>query len=714
MRSEGRDWRQSIEKPRETDDSYAPNATKSLCELVPATKSQLHLCFTLPRSPSHRSLPEDWPARPAVHASTTAQSPAPLKSTAAAEAFGDDGACPTPAWLEAFVAGTDVGGTTSVPLAAEQLAQMSSQLTTHLAGCAACRARVAELRSDRSLASECREAFSIASDPPTDTRSRIDNFTILDEIGAGGQGTVFRARDARTGREVALKLLHVGRVAPSRQRKRMDREMEIVARLRHPGIVTLHEAIELPTDGLGLVMELINGIPLDHWAVEQRSKARSGTGSGATAEFRRRLFEVLRGVCDAVHYAHLHGVVHRDIKPSNVLIDANDRPHVVDFGIARTCDDDTVTLGSEIVGSPPYMAPEQARGGEDAVDLRSDLFAIGAMGYELLTGQLALPNRGRGDRLAATIEKEHNPPSPSSVLKLARPRDVDAVFATALARDPERRYQSARDLGADFSALIDGGAVLARRDSLAFHVRSIARRHRRRLIATGAVAAALLAVAGTYGATSWSARQRESALRQVNDVWLRLATEWRPSVEFSGQAASLEHRFTPETLASIADAMDAAIALETAPASETHRLRLAVVRACLISDRLLDRAEVIVDEALAAATEGDDANDRDHWLAAASLYAVRINRNVVDAAIDLHLVADDLLANPSLEAALRDDIEASLNRLEEYEDSKHARDEMGAAMKRMEDGTPGESAASVILRQRQQLKESMAKDQAGP
>ena len=202
----------------------------------------------------------------------------------------------------------------------------------------------------------------------------LGDYELLEEIGRGGQGVVFRARQKSLNRTVALKVISLGQWASKAHLKRFRLEAEAAARLEHPGIVPIHEVGE--RDGsCYFSMKFVEGGQLDE-------VARRGPLSI------RRAVELIAKVARTVHYAHEHGILHRDIKPGNILLDAKGEPHLTDFGLARLVESESsVTQTLDVLGTPSYMAPEQAVGNNAAVSSATDVYGLGAVLYQLLTGQ---------------------------------------------------------------------------------------------------------------------------------------------------------------------------------------------------------------------------------------------------------------------------------------------------------------------------------------
>ncbi len=527
----------------------------------------------------------------------------------------------------------------------------ATRIETHLSRCDRCRERLGSLRTDELLLRECREVIDIAREAAPDVgmgRQSLGHFALLEELGSGGQGVVWKALDRRVGRQVAIKVLRLGHFAPARQRRRLDREIEIVASLRHAGIVTLYESLDLPGDGKAIVMELIDGTPLDAWAAELRSRVSDAT-------HRTRVLATLALACEAMHHAHLRGVIHRDLKPSNILVDANGDPHIVDFGIATAGADAKETLTVEPIGSPPYMAPEQALRPGEGADVRGDVYSLGAIAFEALTGRRAFPERRTMAEFARAADRPEPAPKASPLLRGApRHADLDAVLATAMAHEPERRYDSALALARDLRALADGGPVLARRDSIGFHLRSLLRQHRRAAF----LAAASLAVAATgaavYLGTSWrhEARQRELVGWGNSLSSLLAGAELDfPDGSIGKQAAiRLDERRVSEAAARL----DALLARNELSDAQQVTLSVALARVCYLAGASLDRAEDAASRSLALLRHDPTATAEGIWQCGELLAAIRLRRTNGQGGIpELAALGADLTGDPRTTPELR-------------------------------------------------------------
>ena len=301
------------------------------------------------------------------------------------------------------------------------------------------------LASDASEAPTAPEVAPAAGSWETETPA-VDGYEVLGEVGRGGNGVVYRARHAGLKRLTALKLLRGGPAADPREAARLRAEAQALARIGHPNIIQIYEVGE--TAGRPYVaLEFAPG-----GSLEARLRGAPQPARAAAA-----LVETL---ARAVHAAHRAGVVHRDLKPANVLFAEDGTPKIADFGLAKRLDaDDAQTHTGDILGTPSYMAPEQARGRNATVGPAADVYALGAVLYELLTGRPPFQGETVWDTLEQVVGRE---PTPPRQLAPKAPRDLETICLKCLHKDPARRYPGADRLADDLARFLAGRPVLAR------------------------------------------------------------------------------------------------------------------------------------------------------------------------------------------------------------------------------------------------------------
>ncbi|MFO0827030.1 MAG: protein kinase [Phycisphaerales bacterium] len=373
----------------------------------------------------------------------------------------------------------------------------------------------------------------------------IGGYRILRRIGVGGMGTVYEAEQQDPRRIVALKTLQRWSASTSLLR-RFRHEAQVLGRLQHPGIAQIFEArVHDPGDGTArvpfFVMELIRGQPIAAFVRER---------SLSVAE-RLRLFV---RVCDAVSYAHQNGVIHRDLKPDNILVDEMGQPKILDFGIAKTTDSDqqVTTLQTDVgqlLGTLPYMSPEQVGGNPSLVDQRSDVYSLGVVLYEMLTGQLPCPVRDRSipDAIRAIREESH---TRLSAIDRSLRGDLETILSTALEKSVDRRYQSVPQLSQDVQRYLENEPISARPPSTFYQLSKFARRNK---VLVGGVVAVIVALAlGTIATAKFAidaaASAREASARAREERW----SSYLSRIEAA--AAALERRDVPAARRHLAEA----------------------------------------------------------------------------------------------------------------------------------------------------------------
>jgi serine/threonine-protein kinase len=343
---------------------------------------------------------------------------------------------------------------------------------------------------------------SVPSDPIDTPLPELPGYAVESVLGRGGMGVVYRARHLRLNRSVALKMLLAGPFALPAERERFRREAEAVARLRHANIVQVYDSGEL--DGRPyFTMEFVEGGTL----------ARKLAGTPLPV---RDAAELMAPLADAVAAAHAAGIIHRDLKPGNVLLTGDGVGKIADFGLARRVGDAELTLTGVALGTPSYMAPCQAAGKSTEIGTATDVYALGAILYECLTGRPPF----RGESPAATIQQVlHADPVPPAQLNHGVPRDLETICLKCLEKDPLRRYASAAALADDLRRFLRGDAIAARPAGRLVRTRKWVRRHPTQIaiLAGTALLALVLAGGGVWLAIQQADRRRalEADLKDV-------------------------------------------------------------------------------------------------------------------------------------------------------------------------------------------------------
>jgi len=362
--------------------------------------------------------------------------------------------------------------------------------------------------------------------------TQIGPYEIIDVLGRGGMGIVYRAQQQSPNRMVALKVVQDTAMSRTLAR-RIEYEAQILGRLQHEGIAQIYEAGAANLNGQAVpffAMELVDGAPLGEYATRER------------LDTDQRVALLIR-VCRAVQHAHQQGVIHRDLKPANVLVNVAGQPKVLDFGIARVTDADvrTTTLQTnmgQLVGTVAYMSPEQVSGDPAAIDTRSDVYGLGVVAFELLTNNLPHAVKGKPIAEAARIIRDEAPTRLSTFETTGR-GDLETILAKALEKDKEQRYQSAAQFAADLQRYLDNEPIIARPPSVSYRMRKFTQRHRALVAALVAIFVLLIAaVVGTSYGLMQATEQRDNAV--AANEQLREAKE---EVELQNQRLNIVNSF---------------------------------------------------------------------------------------------------------------------------------------------------------------------------
>lgn len=320
----------------------------------------------------------------------------------------------------------------------------------------------------------------------------IPGYRFERKLSEGGQGVVYQAIQESTRRKVAIKMMRGSAFTSRSDKARFDREVQVLGRLSHPNIVAIHDSGTILGNSY-IVTDYIVGRPLD-----QHIRGHDAPGSI------ENILRLLQKICTAINAAHLAGIIHRDLKPSNILIDSAGEPHILDFGLAKVPLSDSeasmMTMTGHFIGSLPWASPEQAEGAPDKIDMRTDVYSLGVILYQMLTGQF--PYEVAGNMRDVLERIIHAEPQKPRTYRREINDEVETIVLKCLSKDRERRYQSAGELARDLQNYLEGLPIAAKRDSFGYLMRKQLKRHKVGM-AVGAGFIALISVGLVVSLTLW-------------------------------------------------------------------------------------------------------------------------------------------------------------------------------------------------------------------
>ncbi len=386
-------------------------------------------------------------------------------------------------------------------------------------------------------------AGAVGGRPPP--MPEIPGYEILKLIGRGGMGLVYKAKQHSTQRSVALKLLLEGPLASDQSRRRFEREIALAAQLKHPNIIPIYDSGTC--DGrMYYAMEYVRGRSLnDHLSANKPD-----------IPTKLRLFA---DICDAVRHAHQRGIVHRDLKPSNVIVDADGKPHILDFGLAKASSllDATTSITAQIVGTPAYMSPEQASGDPDAIDIRTDIYSLGVVLYEMLTGHMPYDTSGSMGKVLDNIA--HAEPEPPRHHDKRIDAELAAIVVKALEKAKDDRYQSLDALTSDVARYLAGDPISVRPASGLYLLRKAFWKHR---LVVGVSAALILIGASILLIVRHFSAKLDQAGTQITHVSGELERNQAESdrLKREAEAERLQREESEQIRAAILNMLDPALA----------------------------------------------------------------------------------------------------------------------------------------------------------
>jgi len=364
-------------------------------------------------------------------------------------------------------------------------------------------------------------------------RISLPGYSLKRRLSGGGQGVVYEAIQESTKRRVAVKIVRGGPVANPENRKRLERGVRVLGQLHHANIVGIVDS-GVVEGCMYYVMEYVTGVALDDFIAQQRTTSfdlnASGSSGASGSRTRRskaevraerqamhRLLTVFAKICEALDAAHVKGILHRDIKPANILVDQRAEPHLLDFDLAKILDGGfmpdeeftAMTVSGEFLGSLRWASPEQVERRPAGIDLRTDVYSLGVVLYEMLTGQFPYPVVGTRREIEDNIL--HAEPKKPRSIRRAIDDELETIVLKCLSKEPARRYRSAGDLATDVRSYLNGDPISAKRDSGWYMLKKLAARHRATTLVAASVIAILLSSL-TYVFFAW--RASEDANRQ--------------------------------------------------------------------------------------------------------------------------------------------------------------------------------------------------------
>ncbi len=476
------------------------------------------------------------------------------------------------------------------------------------------------------------------------SQTKVGHYAIVSRLGEGGMGVVYEALQENPRRAVALKIIR-GAFADDHAVRMFQREAQVLGRLKHPGIAAIYESGRTEDGQYFFAMELVRGLRLDEYVRRQ-----VGVGLPPRVLLRYRL-DLFQRICEAVSYAHQRGVIHRDLKPANILVQEPETAtasgslvqaeiKILDFGLARLTEDELggmslATQPGTIQGTVPYMSPEQVRGQTEQMDVRSDVYTLGVILYEMIAGEMPYELRRASLPEAARIICETAPrPLGGALVKSPLGRDLAVIVAKAVEKEPGRRYQSAAALAEDIQRALNNQPILAQSPSTVYQIRKLVARHKAGFGFVVAVGVLLVAFAGAMAVDAGSiARQRDRAnheaqvAEQVSTFLINLFQVSKPEkaqgkvitarelLDKGAHSIQADRTMDPEVKASLLNTMgDAYSSLGFFQSSQPLLATALATRRRLFGADSVPVAQTLRDLGLLARNRGETTQAKDYFL----------------------------------------------------------------------------------------------------